>query len=295
MLLWLLVLIVLAMTKNRRSAITPPFLTLLFPGYAGGILLGLLFCEQILSGTDNRFVLFLIAAATVLYLNILIVLYAEQAKKASDQKIEMKLAESRYAMQEQYYEQLRIEQEETRSMFHDINKYMQAMRTLVEDCNGQQASTMLQETQKMFDNLEKVVDVGNGVVSVILNEYKSLADASAIQFQFDVRIPEHLAITAADLYVLLGNTLDNAIEACSKLPDNKRFVRLKLLAYHGMLLYQVENSFNRECVTFPKGKNHGYGLRNVRKCIDKYNGVMETRQADEIYVLSVRLNNYLPK
>lgn len=294
MLLWLCVLIVLAITKRKRTAITLPFLLTLSPGYIAGIVLGLSFCQQVLSGDSGMSVPILTSAIGLLYLNIVIILYAERAKSASDQQLQMELAEHHYAMQEQYYAQLRSEQEETRAMFHDINKYMQAMRTLAAEANIVEASQMLDETQKIFDSLRTVVDVGNSVVSVILNEYKANTDESDIRFDFDVSVPHNLGITAVDLYVILGNTLDNAIEACCSLPEEQRYINLQLRTYHSILFYQIENPYSVEHPQKFKRKNHGYGLQNVRRCVEKHHGHMSISQEDGKFVLSLRLNDCVP-
>lgn len=292
--LWMCVLIVLAITKKKRSAITLPFLLSLAPGHIAGIALGLSFCRHVLSGDDHMSTPVLASAIGLLYLNILIILYAEQAQRASDQKLQMELAEHHYAMQEQYYDQLRSEQEETRAMFHDINKYMQAMRAVASKCNASEANHILEETQKLFDSLGTVVDVGNSVVSVILNEYKSSADDMDIPLYFNVSVPNNLAITAVDLYVLLGNTLDNAIEACCSVPKEQRYIKLQLKTHRSILFYQIENPFSTDYPQKQKRKNHGYGLQNVRRCVEKHNGHMSISQDGNIFVLSMRINDCIP-
>lgn len=243
MLLWLCVLIVLAITKRRRTAITLSFLLTLTPGYIAGIVLGLSFCMHVLSGDEVMPIPILVSAIGLLYVNIVIVLYAERAKSASDQKLQAELAEHHYAMQEQYYTQLRSEQEETRAMFHDINKYMQAMRTLAAEGNVAEVNQMMAETQELFDSLTTVVDVGNSVVSVILNEYREITEDADISFTFDVSVPQNLGISAVDLYVLMGNTLDNAVEACASVPAEERYIRIQMRTYHNILFYQIENPF----------------------------------------------------
>lgn len=80
----------------------------------------------------------------------------------------------------------------------------------------------------MLDSISQVVDVNNRVVSVILNEYVQSARAFHIELELDVQIPEVLFVTAADLYVLIGNTMDNAIEACQSVPEEDRKITLKL-------------------------------------------------------------------
>ena len=294
MLLWLCVLIVLAITKRRRTAITLSFLLTLTPGYIAGIVLGLSFCMHVLSGDEVMPVPILVSAIGLLYVNIVIVLYAERAKSASDQKLQAELAEHHYAMQEQYYTQLRSEQEETRAMFHDINKYMQAMRTLAAEGNVAEVNQMMAETQELFDSLTAVVDVGNSVVSVILNEYREITEDADISFTFDVSVPQNLGISAVDLYVLMGNTLDNAVEACASVPAEERYIRIQMRTYHNILFYQIENPFAEGYPQRSRGKNHGYGLQNVRKCVEKHTGHMSISQDENKFVLSMRLNNCIP-
>lgn len=236
----------------------------------------------------------LTSAIGLLYLNIVIILYAERAKSASDQKLHAELAEHHYAMQEQYYAQLRSEQEETRAMFHDINKYMQAMRTLAAEGNVLEVNQMMAETQELFDSLTTVVDVGNSVVSVILNEYREIAEDAEIPFIFDVSVPPNLGISAVDLYVLLGNTLDNAVEACASLPAEERYIRVQMRTYHNILFYQIENPFAKEYPQRSRGKGHGYGLQNVRRCVEKHNGHMSISQDEGKFLLSMRLNDCVP-
>lgn len=294
MLLWLCVLIVLAITKRRRTAITLSFLLTLTPGYIAGIVLGLSFCMHVLSGDEVMPIPILVSAIGLLYVNIVIVLYAERAKSASDQKLQAELAEHHYAMQEQYYTQLRSEQEETRAMFHDINKYMQAMRTLAAEGNVAEVNQMMAETQELFDSLTTVVDVGNSVVSVILNEYREITEDADISFTFDVSVPQNLGISAVDLYVLMGNTLDNAVEACASVPAEERYIRIQMRTYHNILFYQIENPFAEGYPQRSRGKNHGYGLQNVRKCVEKHDGHMSVSQNDNKFVLSMRLNGCVP-
>lgn len=293
-LLWLCVLIVLAITKRKRTAITMPFLLTLAPGYVAGIILGLSFCRQVLSGDDRMTVPVLISAIGLLYINILIVLYAERAKTASDQRLRAELAEHHYAMQEQYYEELRAEQGETRAMFHDINKALQAMRALASESNSEGASSLLSETQKLFEDLNSVVDVGNNVVSIILNEYRQLADDAGIVFEYDVNIPPILSITTVDLYILLGNTLDNAIEACESLPEEQRYIHLRFGTFHEILFLRIKNPYAEDYPKRSKGKNHGYGLQNVQRCVNKYEGHMATEQENGVFTLWLRLNGCIP-
>ena len=289
-LLLVLILIVLTITKRKRSAITLPFLLALSPGCVAGVTLGLYFCRTVQTTGEDLPASFLIAAVGLLYLNILIVFYAEQIHESNQRQHQLEIAEHHYAMQEQYYAQLQVEQNETRAMFHDINKYLQAMRAMVDEANTDAAGQMLDDANKLFKNLNNVVDVGNPVISVILNEYKEIAEEHNIVFDFDVSVPDILGITAIDAYVILGNTLDNAVEACTALPADQRHIHLVLKLFHDILFYQIENPYTEECQRQKAGKNHGYGLQNVRRCVEKHQGSMTISKQNGQFTLSLRLN-----
>ena len=289
--LLLLVLCYIAVTKRKRTAITIPFLLALSPGCMAGIMLGVSFCKRVQLSHADWPLSFLIAAVGLLYLNIMIVFYAERTKKTAEQKRELELSEQHYLMQQQYYEQLQEEQENTRSMFHDINKHLQAMRALVSENNTEEAGNLLHDTTEWFKNMNSVVDVGNPIVSIILNEYSQKAKQHNITFKFDVSIPENWSIAAVDAYIILGNTLDNAIDACSMLPEEERYIHLQMRTFHDILFYKLENPYKPEAAK-PKGKKHGYGLQNVRKCVEKYHGDMSIEQDSCIYKITIRLNQH---
>jgi len=85
--------------------------------------------------------------------------------------------------------------------------------------------------------------------------------------------------------------LDNAIEACKFLPKEQRYIHLQLRAVNEMLFLQVKNLYCKDYPLRVRGKNHGYGLQNVRKCVKKYDGDISTQQQNGVFLLSLRLNN----
>ena len=286
-----LVLIVLVLTRKKRSAITFPFLLAISPGCIAGIILGLFFCKSAQSSGSDLHFSFIIAAAGLLYLNILIVFYAEQKEESCQRQYELELADHHYMMQEHYYAQLHEEQNETRAMFHDINKYLQAMRALVNGANSEAATHVLLEAQALYNGLVSVVDVGNPVISIILNEYKTIIEEKEISFSYDVSVPKELNVSAVDAYVILGNTLDNAIAACIDLPKHERYIHLQLRVYRNIIYYQLQNPFLPDERKHTKGKNHGFGLQNVRRCVEKHKGEMIITKENGIFTLDLRINS----
>lgn len=268
--------VVLCFVRQKSSAITFPFVLVLSPGYIMSIWLGLSFCRFLQNSDSDLPLPFLYASIALLYMNIVLVFYAQQAKIAADKQREIEIAEHHYKLQELYYSQLQNEQNETRAFFHDISKRMRAMDTLVSTNSSEQAKELLEETQNLYNNIGNVVDVGNSVISAILNEYKDRAEHEKIDFSFSVSVPDHLNISAIDCYIILGNTLDNAIDGAISVPEAERKISLQLRKHQGTLFYKLENSCTQSHVTRKRSKNHGYGLRNVRRCIEKHAGDMVT-------------------
>lgn len=290
MIMFVVVLLILGITRRKRNAVTLPFLIAIMPGSIVGMVLGIYFCQSVQHTGQDVPIPILIISAGLLYLNIMIVFYAEKMQEAIEQKHYLELSEQHYAMQEQYYEQLREDQNETRAMFHDINKYLQAMQALAAESNTEQAKEVLHQAQDLFHGIGNVVDVGNSVVNVLLSDYITKAQDNEISFDFDISIPENLGITAIEAYVILGNTLDNAMEACCALPVKRRYIHLQMRTFHDMLFYKIENPYAEDYSKRNKGKNHGFGLQNVKRCVEKYNGDMLIEKDDRLFKLSLHLN-----
>lgn len=286
----LLVVLLLTITRRKRSAITIPFVLMLSPGCIASIVLGGVFCMQVQSGgEDLPFSLFL-ASVALLYLNLLLVFYAERMKESTDKQKEQELAQKHYEMQAQYYEALSHEQDETRAMFHDINKYMLAMQALADKENSKESAEVLAQAQELYQGIGNVVNVGNAIVSTILSDYKQQFETETVKFEYDVSIPAQLKLSAAEVYILLGNTLDNAMEACLRLPAAQRYVKLQMKQFHEILFYQIENPFVNGYQHVKKSKQHGYGLKSVEKVVNHHNGVISKESADGIFRLTVRLS-----
>ena len=106
-------------------------------------------------------------------------------------------------------------------------------------------------------------------------------------------------ISAVDLYTILGNVLDNAIESVLLLPDpDKKVISVSIWAKGNLLLIQVENYYENENLTFSDGlpvttksakDGHGYGLKSVRRCVEKYHGSLDVSAENNLFRLTIIL------
>lgn len=284
------IVIVSMFNKNKNGAISRrSFLTAL-PGLLSSLTLcGVLFAQSYFSKIAIH-PIYIIIMIGLLYTNILIIIVVNRIREQDKIKYETDLMEHHYAIEKEYYEQFYAQKEQTRALWHDISKYMRAMQALVKESDSKEAEKNFAEAQALVDEIHDVVDVNNRAVSVILNEYMNTARNEGISLYLDVSVPPELFVSTADLYVMLGNTLDNAIDACSELEEDKRYINLQLKMHNNLLHYRIENPYVKEHLLKKRIGIHGYGLRNVERCAEKYGGFVQKSSEDEMYVVSVTLN-----
>lgn len=265
-----------------KETVPAKLLLMVVPCWLCGALLCLIFAGQLLEA-NSASPLYLLVLLGMLYSDILFVYQVNLLTIREKEKQDWKLAEQHYAMQRAYYDQFRIQQEETRALWHDISKILKAAKL-------DKGTEALAQVEEMLHDIQNVVDVDNRVVSVILNEYVQEVRQEGIQLDMDIQIPSELPISASDLYILLGNTLDNAIEACCVLPHDERKISLKLKLHNRVLFYRIENPYAPSHLERIRGDMHGYGLKNVRRCVEKYQGTVAVKHDGSLFSLSAHLN-----
>lgn len=226
---------------------------------------------------------FLLATIGLLYINVIIFLYVERVKKIDEIKKNNALAEQLYKSKLDYFEQVKQDQEQTRALWHDIQKYMNTMQDLIRLGDPTDARECIGHVSELFENTGTIVDVGNTVVSAVLNHSVQKARRQNIDIEMDVRVPEALSVTAADLSVIIGNTFDNAIEAVTKVAEDTRSISLRLIQKNDLLLYEIVNPVPHTTVTKKRNAVQGYGLKNVRRCVDKYKGNLTIDSSGGMY------------
>lgn len=231
---------------------------------------------------------FVVILLGLLYINAVVIVYIQTISTHGQRLRQIELAEQNYQLQQEYYQQLQRDQAETHALWHDIQKYVLAMQAAA-GASGEKAQQAFEIIQHEFGKIGTVVDVDNAELNVILNHCVQKAVSNGIKVQLDVSVPPTLNVSAVDLSVIIGNTVDNAVEACQNLQGNDPSIRIMLRKRNDMLFYDIENPYSP---TTPqkKGKSHGYGLKNVKKCVDKYRGQLTIAQTDGRYSVSIYLN-----
>ena len=228
--------------------------------------------------------------AVLLLINILIVFYVEALRENELEKFKVKFNEQQYNLQMEYYQQLKERQEEVRSLQHDVKKYILAMQAVAEHGDTEELHKIAQAATNVFERSTNISAVGNPVVDALLNYYLRIAERNNINVKLDVTIPEVLTISSLSLSIIIGNTFDNAIEACCDLPAEQRIIHLQLRKQYRSLFYRLENPYSDTSRGIRIGEYHGYGLKNINRIVQENHGDFYTKKKDGVFTVQVRLN-----
>lgn len=179
---------------------------------------------------------------------------------------------------------------------HDYHSHLQSLKVKLNQGQIEEAAKYLNELEEDLDDIHQLVESGNINVDAILNSKLSLAIEQEIDVNVKVAIPEKLPLTDIDCCVLLGNLIDNAIEACEKVEENK-FIRLYIGIYKKQLYMSITNATNEvvrkydeEYISKKRG-NHGHGLKRINKVVEKYNGYINRKNEPGVFVCEIMLPN----
>ena len=194
-----------------------------------------------------------------------------------------------------------------RGMKHDMKNTISLIMQLASG-KEEELQAYLEELNQTMDRLEFQFKTGNTVVDTLLNMKYHEIISIVPDLRMDVewlQFPDKLFIQSYDIGIILGNALDNAMEACRKLkskePDAEAFMRISSFQKRELFFLKVENSFDGRLVRrrqeeFPMTdkadrENHGIGLANIKSTAEKYSGTMDFKVNGRVFILSVMMKN----
>ncbi len=170
-------------------------------------------------------------------------------------------------------------------LFHDMHRHLEALYRLLSQKRYKEAEGYLEDLQAPIREMAETVYTGDEAVDYLLNSRAAAAAREGIALELQAEFPRHTNLRSADLCTILGNLLDNALEAAKKVADpGGRQAALTIRRIHQMLVIKVENTFAEE-VTEEDGELktskteeglHGWGLKSVRTAAEKYEGTLRT-------------------
>lgn len=193
------------------------------------------------------------------------------------------------------YDEIRAIYLDMRGWRHDYHNHLQVMKAELAAAQLAELSAYLDELEADLDRVDTYVKSGNLMVDAILNSKLSLAERDGVAVTCKARVPDALTVDDVDLCVILGNLLDNAIEACAALPADGRWLRVYVAARGSQLYASIQNSavedpsFNQRNYISEKRGNHGLGMKRVAAVVEKYEGFLNLANEPGVFAAEVSL------
>ena len=194
-----------------------------------------------------------------------------------------------YAEVENMYKQVR-------GWRHDYKNHIQTLKAYMSVNEYDKVNAYLDELNEDLTNVDTIMKTGNIIIDAILNSKISLAKSKKIDVNAKVSVPENLNISEIDLCVIIGNLLDNAIEACENIESGEKFIRIFIGMKNTQLYVYIANTAPVGKLTKVNGRfttrksgYHGYGLVRVDKTVEKYRGYVKRSSEDGAFTTEILL------
>lgn len=229
---------------------------------------------------DNEIIssLFFIFIIILSYIIIFMAIY--YVNRNIELEYKFKFIGTQIELQKQNYKTLNKSLESYYAFKHDTRHHLLAIKSLMDTKNYMAASEYLEKFNENVIGQKVEVLCKNFTVDSILKYYRNTAINNNIDFKVNVNIPQAISIDNLELAVVIGNCVENSIEACNNMIyEGKKFINIKAEIKGSQLVIKIINSFYGKIIkesniikTSKSGEEHGIGLYNVRNIVEKYKG-----------------------
>lgn len=209
-----------------------------------------------------------------------------------DKLVAKKVAAFESEILQKHYEEVENMYAKMRGWRHDYRHHIQTMKVHAANGEYEEISRYLDMLDDDLTNVETVIKTGNRMADAILNSKLSIAAKNGITVKAEAKIPVSLRVSELDLCIIIGNLLDNAIDACMELPVEKRLIRIYMEMKGNFLYLALTNTSGgkkKKNFRSTKGAGHGFGISRMDAVVEKYGGYITRASEDEAFSTEVLL------
>lgn len=201
-----------------------------------------------------------------------------------EQKRKMEVMEERSILQNELYivetqtDSLRELSKIARIHRHDMRHHLALILHLIEENHVQEAREYIQENIERIDEFTPRRFCEMEMLNLILSHFAGKAEKMNAKYCFKIELPDQIPISKSELCALVSNALENAFHAVENLPEEERFVDVRLCTFKGKLLFSVDNSCDDQIQITGNGPKaekaeHGYGTRSIMAITNEHHGM----------------------
>lgn len=190
----------------------------------------------------------------------------------------------------EYYKEKQKDEEKVRSVYHDMKNHLLVLQKQI---NSPETAEMVEKLQSQVAMYEDYEHTGNDILDIILKEKSETARERNIALSVIVNLNDVDFIEPLDISTIFGNGLDNAIEASEKLPEEQRAILVKAGKMQNFFSVRIENNClqnsrnTKNRTTKADDFLHGFGISNMRKAVEKYDGQLTIKCENGKFTLKI--------
>lgn len=209
----------------------------------------------------------------------------------------LKLKSENYQLNMQFirYEHLKERMEDARRARHDLRQSLTVIQSCVQNDDKENLLNYLEEYIAALPSDSPMIYCENYALNALIVYYSDLAKQNGISFESDIQYPSSTHISDTDAVVLLGNLLENALEACLRQPSPNAYISFHIQQLQGMLVITLDNSYfgsiakDGEDFISSKTNKKGTGTSSVRNIASKYQGMLKFDYTENQFHVSLML------
>ena len=197
-------------------------------------------------------------------------------------------------MQSHQFRELQEYMRQTARQRHDFKHSVHLLSMLAENGDIDSIRAHLSEYDRRLSENVSVNYCSNAALNALFGYYHEMADSAKIRTDWKIELPEPMTVSELDMAALFGNIMENAISACSTLPEEERYFNLTAELRCGNCLYVVStNSFDgkvrkgRDGYHSTKHSGRGTGLMSIAAVAEKYGGSAQFSNSDKEFYADV--------
>ena len=253
--------------------------------------------------TETRPVfLIFFSIAFLIVSNILLFYLFEENIKSEDEKRKTQLVQQQLQNQAQYFKDLSEKHKLSNKAIHDTKNQLFAISILLSNNETNAAKLKIDELCKNVFNTINISKTGNDAIDALINNKYQMIQQNNIIFNSNFVINSINEVDDIELCIIMGNALDNAIEACNKIKhDQNKEINLKAVQIGDYLSIEISNTIdepvnmldNRPVTNKAEKELHGFGLQSIEEIVNKYDGHINFLQEDRLFYLKIFMKNQI--
>lgn len=195
-------------------------------------------------------------------------------------------------MEKQKYKEIIASVERNNVLIHDIKNHYVVISELERNRQYKELHQYITELDEGFGKVEPLAYTGNQVIDLVLSQKMMIAEQENISFELQTAPVLKIKLKERELCSIFGNLLDNAIESCKKMEDEK-WIKVKIERKNQLFFIEIANSINQEpyrkgnvFLSTKKDKNiHGYGIKSVQRIVAEYEGAISIDTRNKSFIV----------